>query len=244
MKKYKVIIYKLGFQRYNNKIEQLKKFKSPLFEICDCKEVNHLPETDYYWGYSDDSIIKILKEQKISNTNVDLCLCFIDCPIEDNYFTRDLAFDKKTVLCSFYQAANMFSENNIDLFNYLHGIVLNEIVQIATFGEVNEQKFLHDDTRNCLFDMCGEKNDILLKYSKPKLCSKCKSKIDEKSVDSDFLPLLEKEFKTFKKALFYRILDFVKSKPILSIIIASISSIVFNLLSSGIYDLLKSLFLK
>lgn len=228
MKKYKVIIYKLGFQRYNDKIEQLKKYKSPLFEICDCKEVKHLPENDYDWGYTDGAIIELLREQKISNDNVDLCLCFIDCVIEDNYFTRDLSdFDNKTVLCSFYQAAKMFNENNIDLFNYLHGVVLNEIVQIATLGKVDEQKFLHDDTRNCLFDMCGEKNDILLKYSKPKLCSKCKSKIDEKSVNSDFLPNLEKEFKSFKKVLFYRILDFVKSKPLLSIIIASISSIIF-----------------
>lgn len=92
-----------------------------------------------------------------------LCLCFIDNPIEYNYFTRDLSnFDSKTVLCSFYQVETIFNDENVDIFNYIHGIVLNEIVQIATLHKVNEDYFLHDDTRNCLFDMCGLKKDIVL----------------------------------------------------------------------------------
>lgn len=144
-----------------------------------------------------------------------------------------------TVLCSFYQVETIFNEQNIDIFNYIHGIILNEIVQIATLHKVNEDYFLHDDTRNCLFDMCGLKKDIAIKYGVPSLCPSCIAKIESTAVDKEFVPLLNKEFKSFKKALFYRIIDFVKERPILSIIITFLSTIIINILSSFLYELLK-----
>lgn len=106
---------------------------------------------------------------------------------------------------------NIFSEHNIDVFNYIHGIVLNELVQFPTLNKVNENYFLHDDTRNCLFDMCGLKKDVAIKYGVPSLCSACIAKIESTAVDKEFIPLLNKEFKSFKKLLFYRIIDFIKS---------------------------------
>lgn len=105
--------------------------------------------------------------------------------------------------------------------------------------KVNEDYFLHDDTRNCLFDMCGLKKDIAIKYGVPSLCPSCIAKIESTAVDKEFVPLLNKEFKSFKKALFYRIIDFVKERPILSIIITFLSTIIINILSSFLYELLK-----
>ena len=240
MKKFKIQICLLGYQRYLDKIEKLQNYSSKLFEVTNCIVIKQLPPCDHEWGYSDNCINQLLTSSNIDNSNVELCLCFIDNPIEYNYFTRDLSeFDSKTVLCSFYQVEPIFDEQNIDIFNYIHGIILNEIVQIATLHKVNEDYFLHDDTRNCLFDMCGLKKDIAIKYGVPSLCPSCIAKIESTAVDKEFVPLLNKEFKSFKKALFYRIIDFVKERPILSIIITFLSTIIINILSSFLYELLK-----
>lgn len=180
MKKFKIQICLLGYQRYLDKIEKLQNYSSKLFEVTNCIVIKQLPPCDHEWGYSDNCINQLLTSSNIDNSNVELCLCFIDNPIEYNYFTRDLSeFDSKTVLCSFYQVETIFDEQNIDIFNYIHGIILNEIVQIATLHKVNEDYFLHDDTRNCLFDMCGLKKDIAIKYGVPSLCPSCIAKSNQ-----------------------------------------------------------------
>lgn len=240
MKKFKIQLCLLGYQRHLEKINKLQNYQSQLFEVTKCIEIKHLPQSDCDWAYSDKLICRLLTANNVNNDFVDLCLCFIDQPIEDNYFTRDLpAFDDKTVLCSFHQTEEIFAEKNVDLFNYIHGIVLNELVQIATLKKVDEEYFLHDDTRNCLFDMCGIKSDIAIKYGAPQLCSECIAKIESNAVDKEFLPLLNKEFKSFKKLLCYRILDFIKQRPILSLIITFIATLLINILSSVIFEWFK-----
>lgn len=244
MKKFKIQICLLGYQRYLDKIEKLQNYSSKLFEVTNCVEIKQLPPCDLEWGYSDKCIGQLLTSSNIDNNDVDLCLCFIDNPIECNYFTRDLSkFDSKTALCSFYQVQAILDEQNIDIFNYIHAIVLYEIVQIATLHKVNEDYFLHHATRNCLFDMCGIKNDIAINRGVPSLCPSCIAKIESAAVDKEFIPLLNKEFKSFKKLLFYRIIDFVKERPILSIAITFISTIIINILSSFLCDFLKIFFI-
>ena len=237
MKKVKISLCLLGYQRYMDKIEKLQNYSSKLFEVIECKEIKNLPNIMHGWYYSDGCIMQLLKSNNIDNPDSDLCLCFIDHPIEGNYFTRDL--NSKTVLCSFHEVKEIFSKKNIYFFNYIHGIVLYEIVQIIALGRVEENYFIHDDTRNCLFDMCWRKEDIAINYSKPDLCSSCISKIESHAVEKDFIPLLRREFKTFRKPFFRRVIDFVKEKPILSIVITFISTIIINALSSYIYDWIK-----
>lgn len=242
MRKFEIQLCLLGYQRHLDKIKKLQKYRSKLFHITGCIEIKQLPPSDLDWAYSDTNICNLLSANNVDNSDADLCLCFIDHPIEDNYFTRDLTqFDSKTVLCSFFQAEEIFAAKNVDLFNYVHGIVLNNLVQIAALHEVDEKHFLHDDTRNCLFDMCGIKEDIAIKYSAPHLCTSCISKIESSAVDKNFLPLLNREFKSFKKMLFYRIIDFIKQRPILAIVMTSIFTILINVMSSFIYELIRAM---
>lgn len=211
MNKFKIQICLLGHQRYLNKIKKLQNYRSKLFEVTNCIEIKQLPACDLDWAYSDECICELLTSKNIDNNSVYLCLWFIDNLIECNYFTRVLpSFDSKTVLCFFYQANKIFSENNVGFFNYLHGITLNELVQIAVLHKVNGNYFLHDDTWSYLFDICGLKKDIAIKYGAPSLYSACIDKIESSAVDKEIIPLLKKEFKSFQKLLFYRIIDFVK----------------------------------
>ena len=237
MKRINVRVCLLGYQRHYDVLNRLNNFHSKIFKIVDTKKIDHLPECDYEWGYSDEAITKILKAKKVCNNDVDLCLCFIDTPIFLNYYTRDLKiFDEKTVLCTFYDADEIFAQNKIDLFNYVHGIVLNETIQIVTNHKVDENQFCHTDTRGCIFDHCGNKKDIIIKYSKPKLCMECRNKIAGELVNNDFIDLLEAEFKTMRKKLFIRIIDFIESHTIFSMLIYFVVSVLINLISSILFE--------
>ena len=179
MEKCKIQICLLGYQRYQNEIDRLCDLSSKLFEIVNCVAIKSLPTPDIsFIAYSDELIIKLLKSQNMDNSKYDLCMCFIDTPIEENYCSRDLqGFASKTVVCSSLGMKDIFKEAVVDFFNYFHGHILYEVVQMATLRVVDENQFIHFDTRNCLFDMCGVKDDVALKFDKPQLCSQCISKI-------------------------------------------------------------------
>ena len=246
MKKYKMRICLLGYQRHMHEIKKLEKYSSELFTIEDWLMIASLPSdnTGLAWGYSDRVISSILKESRIDNSNYDLCMCFIDAPIEGNFFSREIKdYDDKTVVCSFFGVEEILKSENVDFFNYIHGSIIYRIVLIAAFQSIDEHGHTHYDTRNCLFDMCGRKSDLTLKCSAPQLCPECISKIGSQAVDADFFPCLKKEFASFKKPLFHRILNFVKRRPIVSLLITIGSSVIFNLLSSLLYDWIKSFFL-
>ena len=56
MKKYKIQICLLGYQRYLDKLEKLQNYSSKLFEVTNCVEIKQLPPCDLGWSYSDDRI--------------------------------------------------------------------------------------------------------------------------------------------------------------------------------------------
>lgn len=58
----------------------------------------------------------------------------------------------------------------------------------------------------------------------------------------DKIEKLQNYSSNLKKLLFYKIIDFAKERPILSLVITSISTIIINVLSSLLYELLKLLF--
>ena len=242
MNKCKIQLCLLGYQSFQSEIDKLILFPSKLFEISNCITINQLPSCDWEWGYTDQAIISLLNDHNVNNDKYDMCMCFIDSPIEDNYFSRDLVeFDNKTVLCSFYEVYSIFERNNIDIFNYIHGSILNRVVQIKTLGIINEDYYSHDDMRHCLYDKCGIKSQITKKYGDPKLCPECRSKISTLAVDQELITILEKEFKSFRKPLFYRIIEFIKKKPVLSILITIGSTIILNIIAAVIFELLKKL---
>lgn len=46
MKKFKIKICLLGYQRYFDKIEKLQHYSSKLFEVTNCVEIKQLPPCD------------------------------------------------------------------------------------------------------------------------------------------------------------------------------------------------------
>jgi len=98
----------------------------------------------------------------------------------------------------------------------------------------------HDETRGCLFDMCGLKEEIIVQARNPKICYECEAKLRRILLPESFLFELKKELRQIKRHFYYRIGDCVKKHPILSLTIAAIATIILNLASSIIFRLFFS----
>ena len=240
MNRVKIDIIQLGESKYKDEwsfLHKLKKNKSKVFEITNIRKIS-LPQSDL-WGYTDATLQRLIKHSE----SADCTLCFIDYPLEGNFFARRLSGN--VGVATFYQTGNIFSESNIDLKNFImlqiYKIVL--LSKLDTGTDINGiLKHFHDETRGCLFDMCGLKEDIVVSAVGPKICFQCEAKLGNTLLDVEFIDLLNKELKRIKKPTYFRITDWIKRHPILSITLAAGSSLLLNVLASFIYDAMSSFF--
>ena len=195
-----------------------------------------MPQSDF-WGYSDETLSELTKHPE----NADYTMCFIDYPLQGNFFVRRLS--DKIGVATFFETSNIFNEANVDLRNYILLILYKAVVlsKIGTTPEVIREQF-HDETRGCLFDMCGLKEDIIVGATNPKICFDCEAVLRKTLLDAEFLGVLDRELKRIKKPLYFRITDWIKKHPILSLLIAVSSTILLNLIASLIYELLRNFF--
>ncbi|WP_294350554.1 hypothetical protein [uncultured Clostridium sp.] len=232
MKKIKIKLVQLGKQQHEDVFEKLKNYKSSIFEVEIYRK--NLPECDYEWGYRFHTLKELLNAE--NNSDYDMCIGFIDTIIENNYFGKRLD-EYKTYIISFYEVDEILQKENIDIFNY---ILLTMYKYITRYKlRISGEKLVHDETRGCIFDMCGDKRNVIYSCNKPIICNECRSKIYKYDCDEEYIKNLEKELKKIKKTVYYRISDFIKKEPILSLIIGIVSSIVLNLVSCAIYDFIK-----
>lgn len=232
MKKIKIKLVRLGKQKHEDVFKKLKKYKSSIFEVEIYRK--DLPKCDYNWGYS----FKILKEllNAENNSDYDMCIGFIDTIIENNYFGKRLD-EYNTYIISFYEVDEILKKENINIFNYILVTMYRYITRYKL--RISGEQLVHDETRGCIFDMCGDKINVIYSCKEPIICNECRSKIDKYGCDEEYMKNLEKELKKIKKTVYYRISDFIKKKPILSLIIGILSSIGLNIFSCLLYDFIK-----
>lgn len=240
MDRIKIEIVKLGESKHDATIAKLAAYqtKSKLFEITEIKKVNLPDSDDFSWGYSDQTLLSLISKAK---TTADIQLGIIDYPIEGNFFGRELT-DSIGVI-SFYQTDIIFSRANLDLINFLLLTIYQAVVLYSCNKSIKdgENRLYHDESRKCLFDMCGLKENIVLSASDPTICYACEAKMRQSTLNEKFITQLKKELKTIKKPMYYRIIDWIKKHPILSLTITAISSVIINVISSFIYDLIVNL---
>ncbi|HBG2133519.1 TPA: hypothetical protein KPJ62_003886 [Clostridioides difficile] len=226
----------LGTQLHLSTIKKLDTYHSDLFRIKSTSSIATLPDTDLpYWSYSKDTISSLVK----SNSEADIIIAIIENRIEGNYFTRRLS-DKSLVL-TFYEAETILRDANIDLFNYLLITIYKTITMYRFSNNVlseNSSKFVHDETRSCIFDMLGNKYDLVYSTSNACLCQQCEAHSEKIDLPSDYITTLKKELKKIRKTRYIRLTDFIKQKPIISLIITAIFSVILNVLSCYIFELL------
>lgn len=234
MKKVKIKIIKLGKQKHEELFYRLEKYQSELFSV-DIFEKSR-PNCDYEWGYTFKTLERLLTEGYDSST-YDMCIGFTDTIIEQNYYGKRLKGNNIYII-SFYQVADLLKEENIDVFNFM----LATIYRYVTRYNLNGKYLTHDETKGCLFDMCGDKTDIIYLTTAPFICEECMVKLKTCGVHMKYIQILEKEIKHIHKAHYYKIVDFIRAYPYLSLGIGIITTIIINIVSNFMFEYIKNLF--
>lgn len=110
-------------------------------------------------------------------------------------------------------------------------------------NSVINKTIAHDETKGCLFDMLGNKWDVVYGATSPIICTECENRLKSHTLPSDFIQVLNKELKKIRKAKYYVITDFIIRHPYLPLLVATASGIIISLISNALYDCLKYIFI-
>lgn len=243
MEKIKVKIGILGYLPFEFDQEKIKRWKSDLFaidEICTINITSAKCDQEG-WRYSDNLLNEILP----ARAEEDIFIAITYVALQDNYFTRRL--DDRKVVVSYFRLLEEITKNNIPIENLL----LRALYQCCTVyccekdsrnGSRAESQLLHHDTRGCIFDHDGYISDVIYSLDKPILCSSCKEQLRQFKVSEEIINSLTVELPRIGKDSYWRMINFIKSHPLLSLAITAVSGIIINMIANYLYGLIGSLF--
>jgi hypothetical protein len=240
--KIKIKIGIIGYLPFYFDRKFIKKWKSDVFEIVgDIEEYNFNKKADMTsWGYSDSIMEKVLPE----TIDADFFIGVIYVPIEDNYYARRLSSNR--IILSYFEIYNFLKQEHIPIENFLLRAIYEYILVYKTFRNIPSNEsgiripYLHDASRGCIFDMNGQKSNVVYSLDCPIICDKCTEKIKDNRVEYNYIELVKKEIRRIKKECFYRIAEFIKKRPGISLMLSASLGILLNLIASVIYSLIKS----
>ncbi|MEA5016952.1 MAG: hypothetical protein VB099_20585 [Candidatus Limiplasma sp.] len=228
----KITLVLLGTQLHMSSINKLRSYKSKIFKIINVRTIADLPNTvSLDWSYPKAQIASLIEP----DVNSDITMALLENQIEGNYFMRRLG--ERVGVITFFQAADIMSDVNIDLLNYLLKNIY-EAVSLYVQGNNSlypEIECCHDETRRCIFDMTGNKYDVVYACEQMCLCADCEARLRKKALPANFLDVLKKELKHVRKSRYSFIMDFIKRRPLFSMLITAIASIALNLMASFLY---------
>ncbi len=234
MNKVRIKLLFLGHPRHVINKNKLSSFSSKYFEVTSVESVENLPKANKNDGYLDveysvDEVSEIIPDTK----NADITFAVMNYRYDDNFYLHRL--NSSAVCLSIAGIDQLLLNNNISIENF----ILKNIYEVAVLFKIlpsvcsNEAyQIVHDDTRGCLFDMNGDKFDVIYNTETPQICNSCKSFINSKSLPEGYISALEKELKKIKKPLISRVELFIKKYPLFSVGFTLISSFIINILAS------------
>lgn len=232
--KYKVALIRLGHSQHLVDFQFIQKWKSKLFSICGLYCVEHMPDSDIVDGYLD---VKYSREQLKMLVSCpeyyDYAVAIMPYRFTDNFYMHRVS--EKCVVISLYGIADILKADAISLEHF----IIKQLYEICAIRHLMKDlssddvyNFVHLDTRGCLFDMNGERTDILYNTEQPILCEECKGKFKGRQVEQEVILLLEKELRKIKKPLVLRLERWVKKYPLLAILLSALTAILFNIIST------------
>nr|WP_320023143.1 hypothetical protein [uncultured Draconibacterium sp.] len=235
--KIKIKLGVIGYLPFNLNRKKIRNLKSDIFEIVgeiDDYHFNSDSDTEF-WGYSDNK----LNQELPNNCDADFFIGITYVPIEDNYYARRL--EKNRIVLSFYEMYQILIEGHIPVENLIFRVLYAySLVYLRQNNTIPPQReilgFTHDDTRGCLFDMNGNKTDVLFSVDKPIICDDCTNRLRQEKVADNKISKIKCEIKRIKKKRFYKISDFVKEKPLLSIGISLIVGVLVSLTANVVFE--------
>lgn len=203
--KIKIKIGIIGYLPFKFDKNVIINYNSKIFEIVgEIEEFHFNNDSDTeLWGYSDETLNYELPD----NYNADFFIGLTYVPIEDNFYARRLK--KNRVVLSYYEMYQILTEGHIPLENLvLRVLYVFSLVYLRQNNRIPPQieniGFTHDDTRGCLFDMNGNKTDVLFSLDKPIICDDCTNRLRTDKVSDNKIEIVKKEIRKIKKKRFYK----------------------------------------
>lgn len=235
--KSKITIIKLGHIDHFVNIQKIKKWKSNLFEVINIQCVEHLPDSEIIDGFLDQKFTKEKLSEIIScPKGSDFAIAIMPYRFIDNFYMHRIR--NNCVVISLCGISDILEKDNISTENF----IIKQIYEICAIKNlVNDiasddvYQFVHLDTRGCIFDMNGQRSDILYNTEKPIICESCKNTFKKKQINAEIVSILEKELKRIKKPLILRIERYIRKYPLVSVILSILLGISLNLISNLIF---------
>jgi hypothetical protein len=220
----------------------MKKYKSKFFNFSDIERINNLPNPEKDDGYLDIVYTKAEIQTVMNHVEFDgLCIAIMNYGFDDNFYMHRVGNNK--VCISIFELENILSEKKISIENF----IIKNVYEIFIFYKIvknltdNKEvyQFIHTDTRGCLFDLNGDKRDIVYNTEKPIICDECKGKISKKSIPKNFLEDIQGELLKIDKPFIKKIENFISKYPLFSVLVTFLFSTFINLFSNWLWEIIK-----
>lgn len=233
MSKVRIKVISIGHLPFRLDLSKVKKWNSAIFEIIDGIETFALrcDSDGADWEYSDEALDQVVPKQ----FDGDILVAILNVPLEDNFYSRRLSGNR--VIFTFHQIRDFLLYENIPLENAVFRILYScALVYKRAAGSIPSIEtaisFTHDETRGCVFDMNGIKYEIVESCNSPIICQECRERLVSERVSTTIIDSCASELKQIKKPLYYRILEFTKHHPILSLMISTLYALFFGIVGS------------
>jgi len=231
--KIKVKLAILGIVPFELNTKSLIDWKSELFEvdkIIDRYSINQNSDKAD-WEYSDENIEKQLPD----NFNGNIFFAITNIPLEDNYYSRRLSNNR--ICITFCEMAKFLKNENIPIENLILRLFYAYSLAYLSHDKnlpsnIEFRSFTHDETKGCLFDMNGIKEEVIFSTNKPIICSTCVEKLKIHKVPENLIHHSQKEIEKINKTLYYRLFDFIKKYPLLSLLLSALFAIILGVIGS------------
>jgi hypothetical protein len=240
LKKIRIKLVTLGNLKHRLDFRLIERWRSKVFKAEHVDQVQALPNTTGdSWSYPDTQLARIVAP----DSQHDFTLAVINAPLQDNYYLRRLG--NRTCVLSLYETAEILRQANLTVESF----VIRNLYGLCCVYELQRKEIpptvyaiAHDETRGCLFDMNGNKADIVFSTERPTVCPQCKAAIMRATVPKEFLPQVEKELRRIRKAVYYRLSDWVRRHPLWALGITSLVAVILNLVAAFLYPLIRDLY--
>lgn len=244
MPKTKITVATVGHMPADFNRQKIKEWDSSVFEIVDGIESYSLTcDSDGLdWEFTDEALENVLPKK----FNGELLIAIVNVPIELNWYSRRLSANR--VVFSFHEIKEILRFSNTPLENVICRLLYAYTLLYKRSGNripanAEHTNFTHDETRGCLFDMNGIKTDVVYSCHNPVICPDCVERLRREKVSDETIAQCQSEIRRIRKALFYRITDFIKQHPLRSLAISAATAIILgalgSVLGSYVYEAIK-----
>jgi hypothetical protein len=230
--KKKILVVKLGQQRDEKSYDKLNRRFSKLFDVTVAGPLKlnaSLKEKadEKTEIYDTDALATHIQNAGFALDEYDLVLGCIDRPhnSEDGILaevSKDIERNKYYILCT-TNIMERLNEGKVSLINFL----LNIIYGMYTRKYLGIDPEYHESP-GCLLDYCFLERDLIMGCVKPTLCEDCTAGV----TDQETAEQMNKELKNIRVPLYIRLIEKIKQRTLLSMIIAVVISFFFGVLSN------------